>query len=382
MEDLGHDIVSLKRSIFDLIVKTLCSVQPSLAHVYKSCQPEDRSNSCCFEILGFDVLLDHWLKPWLLEVNHSPSFTTDTPLDKKIKKQVIADALTLLNVSAKHKRRYLARKKSEIHQRAVLGKTVKVTKEEKEAMEMKAQRRRDKWEGKHLGGYTKIYPNGEPAYERYIKAAADLWEEWTGGNICRVKKEEPRQEQAKRPPRKLSKVVLCSIRPSKSPCIEASNSRSHTATDNLEIAQDVPIPPVFQRLSRARITPKREFAPIATLPNIYFADDAASGVIFVAPDRIYRQTEVAAKPRQYPIIYSSGKKRQMSGVADTSMKDRLLRKEVLQIPMKITSLCEKPQEAAQSSGSFLVPKTMDFSQFEAFTPSRRRDFFEGKRLKK
>ena len=28
-----------------------------------------------------DVILDHKLKPYLLEVNHSPSFTTDTPLD-------------------------------------------------------------------------------------------------------------------------------------------------------------------------------------------------------------------------------------------------------------------------------------------------------------
>jgi len=43
----------------------------------------------CFEILGFDVLLDEKLKPWLLEINYTPSFTTDTPLDKLIKKGVV-----------------------------------------------------------------------------------------------------------------------------------------------------------------------------------------------------------------------------------------------------------------------------------------------------
>lgn len=43
-------------------------------------------NNMCFEVLGMDVILDHKLKPYLLEVNHSPSFTTDTPLDAAIKR--------------------------------------------------------------------------------------------------------------------------------------------------------------------------------------------------------------------------------------------------------------------------------------------------------
>jgi tubulin polyglutamylase TTLL6/13 len=53
----------------------------------------------CFEILGFDVFLDDQLKPWILEVNHAPSFATDSPLDFKIKKALITDTLKLLNLS-------------------------------------------------------------------------------------------------------------------------------------------------------------------------------------------------------------------------------------------------------------------------------------------
>jgi tubulin polyglutamylase TTLL6/13 len=44
-------------------------------------------------------MLDDKLKPWILEVNHSPSFSTDSPLDFKIKKNLIADVLQLLNIS-------------------------------------------------------------------------------------------------------------------------------------------------------------------------------------------------------------------------------------------------------------------------------------------
>jgi len=43
------------------------------------------------------VLIDRKFKPYLLEVNCSPSFGTDTSLDYKIKKNVIADAFQMLN---------------------------------------------------------------------------------------------------------------------------------------------------------------------------------------------------------------------------------------------------------------------------------------------
>ena len=53
----------------DVIIKTLISVQAELAHNYRSCQPNDLENRMCFEILGFDIILNDKGKPILLEVN-------------------------------------------------------------------------------------------------------------------------------------------------------------------------------------------------------------------------------------------------------------------------------------------------------------------------
>jgi tubulin polyglutamylase TTLL6/13 len=53
-------------------------------------------------------MLDSALTPYLIEVNQSPSFTTDSPLDDKIKKGVLTDAFNLLNLSVKRKQRLKA----------------------------------------------------------------------------------------------------------------------------------------------------------------------------------------------------------------------------------------------------------------------------------
>jgi len=81
------------------IVKSLITVQPSLSHNFRSCQPDDVENAMCFEILGFDIFLDDALKPWIIEVNHAPSFVCDTPLDTKIKRGLLCDVIKLLNLT-------------------------------------------------------------------------------------------------------------------------------------------------------------------------------------------------------------------------------------------------------------------------------------------
>lgn len=72
-----------------MVVKTILTAQPQLQHIYRSCQAKEPD--CCFELLGFDIMLDAKLKPWMLEVNHTPSFMTDGAVDEDVKRKLLLD---------------------------------------------------------------------------------------------------------------------------------------------------------------------------------------------------------------------------------------------------------------------------------------------------
>lgn len=52
----------------------------------------------CFELYGFDIMIDSVLKPWLIEVNGSPSMTANTPIDRNLKLGLLDDTLTIVNI--------------------------------------------------------------------------------------------------------------------------------------------------------------------------------------------------------------------------------------------------------------------------------------------
>ena len=174
LSDEGVDVDDLWEKICDIITKTLCIVQPLLAHLYRSAQANDTTNSICFQILGFDIFLDHKLRPHLLEVNHTPSFTTDTPLDAIIKKEVIGDALRLLGLKDNNKAEYFMNHQNHFFNLATKKpseiRTIKVE------MKEKCNLHKREVENQYKGGYSRIYPKDAPGiYEEFIFAARDIW---------------------------------------------------------------------------------------------------------------------------------------------------------------------------------------------------------------
>ncbi|KAL3882585.1 hypothetical protein ACJMK2_028915 [Sinanodonta woodiana] len=51
----------------------------------------------CFELYGFDVLIDENMKPWLLEVNFSPALSIDCQVDTTVKKPMLHDLMEMMN---------------------------------------------------------------------------------------------------------------------------------------------------------------------------------------------------------------------------------------------------------------------------------------------
>ena len=95
MEQVGIDMNLLWSRIFDVIIKSIISGEHYVVQAMKK-NSVHRNN--CFEIYGYDILIDSDLKPWLVEVNLSPSLATESPLDVTIKANLIADTFNMIGV--------------------------------------------------------------------------------------------------------------------------------------------------------------------------------------------------------------------------------------------------------------------------------------------
>lgn len=172
----GYCVSELWTRITDMIIKTLIVANPHVTHSYQACRPGASSaeESCCFEILGFDIFLDHTLKPWLLEVNRSPSFGTDAPLDYDIKNGVLSDAFKLLNVKPTDRHRCYALRKANSRKRLLLrgqkadegdDKPWELSRKQEEIrqrlLELRREKLREEFETLNMGNYQRIYPTGD-----------------------------------------------------------------------------------------------------------------------------------------------------------------------------------------------------------------------------
>ena len=95
LETKGRDAAALIRRMRDVAVKTLIAGASEIN--YATSQKMNHKESC-YELFGFDFLLDRKLKVWLLEVNVSPSLMGSSPMDSFIKGTLMCDVFHTIGI--------------------------------------------------------------------------------------------------------------------------------------------------------------------------------------------------------------------------------------------------------------------------------------------
>ena len=87
----GPEVVQqLFQQVDEIFIKSLQSVQRIIIN-----------DKHCFEMYGFDIMFDSNLKPWVIEVNASPSLTASSPTDYELKVGLLEDMLHIVDMEAR-----------------------------------------------------------------------------------------------------------------------------------------------------------------------------------------------------------------------------------------------------------------------------------------
>ncbi|XP_066298387.1 tubulin polyglutamylase TTLL7-like isoform X2 [Branchiostoma lanceolatum] len=211
----GYDVPLLWFNIQNLIMKTLIVAEPHMLHAYRMCRAGNHAGneSVCFEVLGFDIFLDKKLKPWVFEVNRSPSFGTDEKIDYDIKSGLLGDAIKLMNIRVSDKRKSISAERAEAERR-LLGPTKRpehhsstskddrVDRQRKIAIDKRKEelkqylnmirmdRKREEYENRHMGGFRRIFPTENKSQQaQWTQLLDDAFQVFLSGRAPALQKD-------------------------------------------------------------------------------------------------------------------------------------------------------------------------------------------------
>lgn len=145
--------------------------------------------------MGFDVLIDSNMKPWLIEINQSPSFATDGKVDQMIKEKLMEDTFKLLNMSMERRQAYMEEQEKRNYEWLMNPyRKERLTPEEKDMKRLELDRKRHKVEDKLIKenklGLELLYPlkKEDPEGEmkkckHFIKKARQLQNQFIHGKV-------------------------------------------------------------------------------------------------------------------------------------------------------------------------------------------------------
>ena len=161
----GHDVGLIWRRCRDVVAKTLLAAAVTrMRDQYRADfgggDPSADEGLRCFEILGIDILLTEELRPYLLEVNMSPSAAMGSALDRVVKEAVHHESLLIA-----------AAPPCPADRLAAAG-------GEPDAVHLAQQRWRAEYEARVLHGFERVLPPPEGTCNEKLVAAYDEIAAW------------------------------------------------------------------------------------------------------------------------------------------------------------------------------------------------------------
>ncbi|CAL8069670.1 unnamed protein product [Calicophoron daubneyi] len=201
-KDNGYDTEKIWNDVDDVVIKTVLCGYGVLRHNYRTCFPNHIASSACFEILGFDIMFNNKLKPYVLEVNHSPSFNTDSKLDKEIKESMIWDTIQLAHFGNLSKKKCIEDERKRIRNRLLQKAARKDVKDALEKEMARHQEQNEHYENTHMGNFRLIFPGErKEKYAQLLNPQATFYQETTTYKVrsecSRLQRAELRQKQEK-----------------------------------------------------------------------------------------------------------------------------------------------------------------------------------------
>lgn len=92
LQKCGVDVDLIWEQIYDLIIKSILSSEKYISYYTKD---NFKKINKSFEIFGYDIMIDDKFKPWLMEINLSPSLSLESNMDIKLKTKLITEMFNL-----------------------------------------------------------------------------------------------------------------------------------------------------------------------------------------------------------------------------------------------------------------------------------------------
>ena len=170
-----HNIKSkdIFKKIDDIIIKTIIACESPLQKAMEKYSTYYNNN--CFELFGFDILLDSFLTPWLMEVNLSPNLHYDAPIDLKIKGEMVAEIFDIMRVVPYDLRNEYYENNSKYHKINKMINSIKELKEFKIGKDYKEMIWHCFEENKRLIHFDMIFPTENyMSYRKFFDEERDI----------------------------------------------------------------------------------------------------------------------------------------------------------------------------------------------------------------